>query len=249
MIQSTAPLERLPDVLACVPARLERELTRALGPRVHIILSLDISRIEETLRRGESQAVVVDPSVVSPDFLDRLIGVITPSTAFLVIWTTFSKSTLPAILRAAATCRTEVLYRNGYGGGIALRNWLIAESPRSALLRKLSRAVEQWDPTLSIVVLGVLTGRVAAASVRELARLGGVGRRKFERHMIEAGFCHPKPLIHLGRLVTAFESIAQRQDSVELASTAAGYKSAGLLWKNSRLYLLNRPGFSGGSVS
>jgi hypothetical protein len=218
MIQSTAPLERLPDVLACVPARLERELARALGPRVHIVRSLDFSRIEETLHRGECQAVVIDPSVVSPDFLDRLVGAIAPSTAFLVIWTRFSKSTLPAILRAAATCRTEVLYRNGEGGGIGLRNWLVAESPRSSLLCKLSQAVEQWDPTLSVAVLGVLTGRIAATSVRELARLGGLGRRKFERHMIEAGFCHPNSLVHLGRLVTAFESIAQRHESVRLGS-------------------------------
>jgi hypothetical protein len=70
--QPDARRGNVPRILACVPGRLERELAGALGPGVRATRSLELRRIGEALRVGEYVAVVTDPSVVSPAFLDRL---------------------------------------------------------------------------------------------------------------------------------------------------------------------------------
>lgn len=249
---TSQPATRRPDVarvLGCVPRRLESELARTLGSGARVTRDLDLRRIAEALQVGEYAAVATDPSVVSPAFLGRLFELVGQSTAFLVIWTRFSKSTIPAILRAGAVCRTEVLYRDVGDSATAFPNWLTGESSRSAVLRTLSPIVGEVEPNLALVVFGVLAGRIVAGSVGQLARQGGFGRRTLERHMLDAGFCHPKPLIHLGRLVTAFECVAELRKSVDGAATAAGYKSPQILWTNARRYVNCSPSDFGKRVS
>jgi AraC-like DNA-binding protein len=86
-------------------------------------------------------------------------------------------------------------------------------------------------------VLGALLGRFHAARVPALLETRGLKKSWFARHLQQAGLCHGRSLMHLGRLMTAFARLTSTDERVRTVALLARYPSARALGTNGKRFV------------
>ena len=217
------------QVYTCLPENLDREFRREAEPSSQYTNCLDIERVERDVRSGAFEVVVVDPTEVTMSFVARLQQAVAASASTLILWTAFESNVLPVIVSAAKAARVEVFFRGDANELFVLRAWLrthARDTVRAAVLRELTGSLESLNAEFAHTVLGVLLGRFRVNSVPALLKARGLHARWFERQLESVGFCLGRRLLHLGRLITAFDAITLGSDSVESAASRSGYGSS-----------------------
>jgi AraC-like DNA-binding protein len=182
--------------------------------------------VERALLSGEVTVLIVDPQVVSSEFLQRVSATILRTAVRVVLWTSLSAETIPAILAANKISYAEVVFHDRDDQSTLLRQYLHQRDPlsiRAAVLRRLAPTLRLLSREFAANVLKVLLEPVTGRSIASLLGALKIGRRKFERELRHADLCSANALLHLGRILAAFERISRGKENVEKAATAVGY--------------------------
>jgi AraC-like DNA-binding protein len=152
---------------------------------------------------------------------------------------------IPRILQAQAVPHVEVLFRESDDSALLLRR-LLREAPaepsiRATALHALSPVLGRLPADLAREVLALLFGSSSGMKIDALLRQLRIRRRRFERRLLANGLSTVNTLLHLGRILTAFECIARRRQSIDAAAEAVGYRDGRGLWLHCRRYMRCAP--------
>ncbi len=238
-------------VLACVPRRLEQCLRAAASERIAIVYSLHLPEIAALLRAGDVNQVVADPTLLSPPFYVSLLGLLQEFKVRIVLWSPAADLALRD-LTPLAPVTFEINLRDS-----EVRTWDLREclanperkSGRAAVVRLVAPRLRALDQAVENAVTRTLLLGETVGTVGELAAKCQLGRRTLERRLATDGICGGRPLLQLGRLVTAYDCRTLMRLSLEETAARSGYQSAGSLWENSRRFLGCAPSAFGAVLS
>jgi AraC-like DNA-binding protein len=227
-------------VYTCLPEELERQFWGKMPESARRMNVLDIERVERDVQSGAFRVFVTAPAEVSPTFFSRLRKAVASSASTLVLWTAFDQRVLRTLVAAGGTDRVELFFRGDPGDDAALHSWLRSKgrkTARAAVLCRLTAMLEDLDVKFARVVLGVILGRFHEATVPALLKTRGLKKSWFARHLQQAGLCHGRSLMHLGRLMTAFDRLTSTNERVGTVALLVRYPSARALGTNAKRFI------------
>lgn len=214
------------QIMACVNEESIGDLLRLVGREVKWTRTLDPVVIATLLARGELSAVVVDPRAVSIGLLRRTTTAASVTDTRVMLWTTLSPASIPAIISANDMSCADLLIRGAEESTQLLHQYLRERdylSIRAVAINYLSPFLWRVPLDVAAHVLTILTFPVSGLSLAQLIQRLRIPRRRLERKLRRAHFCGVNALRHLGRILVAFERVAHRRERIEMVATTVGY--------------------------
>jgi AraC-like DNA-binding protein len=233
------------SVLICIDEGSEREFLKTIRDgSLHFRRTLDPAVVDDALATGLATHVVIDPQAMPIDILRRISSSAVRMGSHVLIWTSLSGQGVSAVLAANLSPFDDLLLRDYEGDAGLLRSFLCRKpiqrdpvSSRAAVLRRLAPTLRTTSRDLGTDLLRVLLRPRFDRSTTQLLSDLNISRRTFERRLARSRLCGVNALMHLGRLLPAFDLIARDGRAIEDTATAVGYPAGRDLRRHCRTYL------------
>jgi len=231
-------------IITLVPPEAAAHLARAVSPGTTVSPARDVAELARVTQEGGADALVIDPRLVPPRSMERLVQALRRAGTPLLAHTALTSLGMRALLALSPAGVRGVLIRNVDDDPSSVRravDGLRQEALGGRVLVGLAPALEVMPETLRAAIATRFVSPDAGDTPHQLAAHAGINRRSLDRWVARSGIISARLLVAAPKLVLAYDQLGHADASVADVAALAGYSSPRSLERQCHILLGVRP--------